>query len=188
MKSQSELFKRRVRCNLAASSLTMFTGWSSEMAMFTGWSSDKVCPEKCCLFNRTAISGRTELQLPRKADAADLLASRNPRPPYQIVSVACIQDRCEIEEQIIDWRASRKPILKRPNCFSALQGGVVRIRWFSLQRPRQLRSKCNSIWGSSRSTKWDWNWMILSTHLQRKSSKNASEPTIGEPVILHQLK
>ena len=73
------------------------------------------CPEKCCLFNRTPISGRAELQLPRKADAAGLLASHN---PYRIGSVACIQDRSEIEERLIDWKASRTPISKRPNCFS----------------------------------------------------------------------
>ena len=60
-------------------------------------------------------------------------------------------------------------------------GETVRRRWLSLQTPRQLRRRCNSIWGLSRSRKRPCKTETLSIMESTKAAKTPGGPQIGDP-------
>ena len=60
---------------------------------------------------------------------------------------------------------------KRTSSLLILFIGTVQMIWLSLQRPRQLRRRWGSTWGSSRSDNWSWQTSILSTLLATDEAK-----------------
>ena len=126
--------------------------------------------------NRRSINWWVEWQLPRKAAAEEIWASRKPKPPKRIG-----KDASEIEDWVILPRAWRRPQSKRPSWKSAEPGGTVRRRWLILNKLRQILSKWNAICGLSRSGKRSCASSILSTRDLKKLSKNSWEPIMGEP-------
>ena len=75
----------------------------------------------------------------------------------------------------------RRPSSKCQKCSSAEPGGTVHSKWLILPVLRQLRRRCNSARGSSKSPRHDCNSKILPTWVATKDLIKSEVPQTGEP-------
>ena len=107
--------------------------------------------------------------------------SRSPRLQSRSGNVAWSQAASGMGQRKTRLSVKRRPSSKHHRCSSTDPGGMVRNRWLILQVPKQLCSRCNSAWGSSKSPKSDCSSKVFTTWVATKDWKKSAVPQTGEP-------